>query len=63
MTSSTSTPATARFGPYELDVRSGEVCKFGIRLKLGEQPLRILILLIERPGELVTREELRARLG
>jgi TolB-like protein/DNA-binding winged helix-turn-helix (wHTH) protein len=62
MTSSTSTPAIARFGPYELDVRSGEVRKVGVRLKLGEQPLRILILLIERPGELVTREELRARL-
>jgi TolB-like protein/DNA-binding winged helix-turn-helix (wHTH) protein len=62
MTSSTSTPATARFGPYELDIRSGEVRKFGIRLKLGEQPLRILILLMENPGELVTREELRARL-
>jgi TolB-like protein/DNA-binding winged helix-turn-helix (wHTH) protein len=42
-------------------LRSGEVHKFGVRLKLGEQPLRILILLIERPGELVTREELRAR--
>ena len=60
--SSTSTQAVARFGPYELDVRSGEVHKFGVRLKLGEQPLRILMLLIERPGELVTREELRARL-
>src|SRR5579864_4842231 len=57
-----STHATARFGPYELDVHSGEVRKFGIRLKLGEQPLRILVLLMERPGELVTREELRARL-
>jgi TolB-like protein/DNA-binding winged helix-turn-helix (wHTH) protein len=62
MTPPTSTQATARFGPYELDVRSGEVRKFGIRLKLGEQPLRILILLMERSGELVTREELRARL-
>ena len=58
----TSTQAIARLGPYELDVRSGEVRKFGIRVKLGEQPLRILILLTERAGELVTREELRDRL-
>jgi len=52
----------ARFGPYEVNVHSGEVRKFGTRVKLGEQPLRILILLMERPGELVTREELRTRL-
>jgi TolB-like protein/DNA-binding winged helix-turn-helix (wHTH) protein len=62
MTPPTSAQAIGRFGPYELDVRSGEVRKFGIRVKLGEQPLRILILLTERPGELVTREELRFRL-
>jgi DNA-binding winged helix-turn-helix (wHTH) protein len=62
MTPPTSTQAIARFGPYEIDVRSGEVRKFGVRVKLGEQPLRILILLMERPGELVTREELRDRL-
>ena len=58
----TVTPKTARFGPYEVDVRSGELRKFGTRVKLGEQPLRILILLMERQGELVTREELRAQL-
>jgi cholera toxin transcriptional activator len=52
----------ARFGPYEVDVRSGEVRKFGARVRIGEQPLRILVLLMERPGELVTREELRRRL-
>ncbi len=43
-------------------MRSGEVRKFGTRIKLGEQPLRILVQLIERPGELVTRAELRERL-
>ena len=53
---------TARFGPYEVDVRSGELRKFGIRIRLGEQPLRILLLLMERPGDLVTREDLRSRL-
>ena len=42
--------------------RAGEVRKYGTRIKLGEQPLRILMLLMERPGELVTREELRVRL-
>lgn len=62
MTSPTSSLGTARFGPYEVDVRLGEIRKFGTRLKLGEQPLRILMFLIERPGELVTREELRTRL-
>ena len=62
MTPPTSAQAIGRFGPYELDVRSGEVRKFGIRLNLGEQPLRILILLTEHPGELMTREELRLSL-
>jgi TolB-like protein/DNA-binding winged helix-turn-helix (wHTH) protein len=62
MTPPTSAQTIGRFGPYELDVRFGEVRKLGIRVKLGEQPLRILILLTERPGELVTREELRLRL-
>lgn len=62
MTSSTASQAVARFGPYEVDLRSGELRKFGVRVKLGEQPLQILLLLIERPGELVRREELRANL-
>src|SRR5277367_4861856 len=62
MTPPASAQAIGRFGPYELDVRSGEVRKFGIRVNLGEQPLRILILLTEHPGELMTREELRLRL-
>jgi TolB-like protein/DNA-binding winged helix-turn-helix (wHTH) protein/tetratricopeptide (TPR) repeat protein len=62
MDPSTSAQETARFGPYQLDVGSGEVRKFGTRIRLGEQPLRILVLLIKRPGELVTREELRGQL-
>ena len=62
MTPPTSTPGIARFGPYEVNVRSGELRKFGVRLRLGEQPLQILLLLVERPGELVTREELHALL-
>jgi TolB-like protein/DNA-binding winged helix-turn-helix (wHTH) protein/Tfp pilus assembly protein PilF len=58
----TTSPAVARFGPYEVNTQSGEMRKFGIRIKLGEQPLRILVLLMERQGDLVTREELRSKL-
>ncbi|MFN0168753.1 MAG: winged helix-turn-helix domain-containing protein [Bryobacteraceae bacterium] len=48
-----------RFGVFELDPRAGELRKSGIRLKVAEQPVRILLCLLERPGEIVTREELR----
>src|SRR5580700_9735686 len=51
-----------RFGPFELDVRSGEFRKHGIRLPLREQPVRILLLLLEHPGELVLRSEIRDKL-
>jgi Tol biopolymer transport system component/DNA-binding winged helix-turn-helix (wHTH) protein len=51
-----------RFGNFELDARSGELRKAGARLGLQEQPLQVLILLLARPGQLVTREELRQRL-
>ena len=58
----TATARTAVFGPYTLDVRSGELWKFGTRVKMGEQAFQILCLLLEHPGELVSREELRAEL-
>ena len=51
-----------RFGPYEVDRKNGEVRKYGIKLKLAGQPLEVLLLLIERAGEVVTREELKQRL-
>src|SRR5271165_1703127 len=51
-----------RFGPFELNVRAGELRKHGIRIKLREQPVQILVLLLERPGEVVLREEIRLRL-
>jgi DNA-binding winged helix-turn-helix (wHTH) protein len=51
-----------RFGPFELDVRAGELRKCGTRLRLREQPLRILLLLLEHPGEIVVRGEIRDRL-
>ena len=57
--------ATARvalFAPYALDLRSGELRKFGTKVKMGEQAFQILCLLLERPGEMVTREELREKL-
>src|SRR2546430_6111067 len=55
-------PERVRFGPYEADLRTHELWKHGIRLKLVGQPFEILAMLLARPGELVTREELRARL-
>ena len=54
--------AQFRFGPYELDVADLELRKNGVRLKLQEQPFRVLAALVERPGEVITREELRHRL-
>ena len=51
-----------RFGPYELDVRSGELFKNGTHLKLQPQPIQILAALLEHPGDLVSREDLRHRL-
>ncbi|MBZ5567234.1 MAG: winged helix-turn-helix domain-containing protein [Acidobacteriia bacterium] len=51
-----------RFGIYQADLRSGELRKNGAKLKLQEQPFQVLAMLLERPGEVVTREELRQRL-
>jgi Tol biopolymer transport system component/DNA-binding winged helix-turn-helix (wHTH) protein len=58
----TTTPRTALFGPYTVDLRSGELRKHGTKVKMGEQPFQILLILLRNPGELVTREELRANL-
>ena len=51
-----------RFGPFELDVRAGELRKHGIRLHLRDQAFQLLLLLLERPGEIVVRTEIRDRL-
>ena len=51
-----------RFGPFELSLEGAELRKNGIHLKLQEQPFRILCALLEHPGELVTREQLRQQL-
>jgi TolB-like protein/DNA-binding winged helix-turn-helix (wHTH) protein/Tfp pilus assembly protein PilF len=55
-------PRLLRFGQFELDLRTAEIYREGKRLKLQEQPCQVLALLIERPGELVSREELRKKL-
>src|SRR6202042_3163992 len=51
-----------RFGSFELDPRSGELSSGGVRIPLQDQPFQILKLLTDRPGEVVTREEIRSRL-
>jgi TolB-like protein/DNA-binding winged helix-turn-helix (wHTH) protein/Tfp pilus assembly protein PilF len=56
------TPRVLRFGVFELDRRSGELRKEGLRVRLQEQPLRILEALLDAQGEPVTREALRQRL-
>src|ERR1700691_3468481 len=53
---------TLRFDGYELDVRAGELRKHGVRLRLRGQPLQVLEILLERPGEVVTREEIQPRI-
>jgi Tol biopolymer transport system component/DNA-binding winged helix-turn-helix (wHTH) protein len=54
--------STRRFGVFELDLRSGELRRNGMKVKLQEQPLQVLAQLLERPGEVVTRDDLHCRL-
>ena len=51
-----------RFGVYELDPDGMTLLKHGTRIRLQEQPFRVLLSLIERPGEIVTREQLKERI-
>ena len=51
-----------RFGPFEVSREAGELRKHGIRIKLHEKPLQILLALLEHPGQVVTRKELQERL-
>jgi len=61
--SSPSAPVqVVRFGVFEVNLRSGELRKSGIKIKLHDQPFKILAMLLERPGEVVMREELRQKL-
>ena len=60
-TSARSTPGL-KFGPFELDLRTGELSRDGRKLRLQGQPVRVLSILTSRAGQLVSREELRAEL-
>jgi DNA-binding winged helix-turn-helix (wHTH) protein len=55
-------PRSVRFSTFEVDLQTGELRKAGVKLKLTGQPFQILAILLERPGEVVTREELQKRL-
>src|SRR5215475_2183392 len=55
-------PPVVRFSVFEVDRRSGELRKRGVRVRLRDQAFQVLVCLLERPGEVVTREELQRRL-
>src|SRR6202167_2281726 len=55
-------PGLLRFGVFELDRDAKELRRNGVPMRLQEQPLRVLAALVERPGEIVTREELQERI-
>jgi DNA-binding winged helix-turn-helix (wHTH) protein len=59
---SNSTSRIIRFSSFEVNLHTGELRQRGQKVKLQEQPLQVLAALLERPGELVTREELRGKL-
>jgi TolB-like protein/DNA-binding winged helix-turn-helix (wHTH) protein/Tfp pilus assembly protein PilF len=62
MRASLSSPRRLSFGPFEADLQSGELLKYGNKVRLQAQPFQLLVMLLERPGELVTREQICARL-
>ncbi len=62
MAQSIDSPRLVRFGAFEADVRTGELRKDGVKLKFSGQPFQVLAILLERPGDVVTREELQKRL-
>ncbi len=56
------TARQVRFGTFEVEVQTGELRRSGVRIRLQEQPFKVLLMLLERPGELIAREELKQRL-
>jgi Tol biopolymer transport system component/DNA-binding winged helix-turn-helix (wHTH) protein len=62
VTESTRNATVKQFGVFEIDLQAGELRKSGLKIKLQEQPFQILSLLLEHPGEVITREKLRERL-
>ncbi len=59
MATSAQSPGKLRFDGFEVDLRSGEVWKHGLRVRLQDQPFQVLRVLLERRGEIVTRDELK----
>lgn len=59
---SPSPPSQRRFGPFSFDEASGELCKYGIRMRLQGQPLQLLAAVLRQPGHIVTREEFQQQL-
>ncbi|HEX3372765.1 MAG TPA: winged helix-turn-helix domain-containing protein, partial [Edaphobacter sp.] len=55
-------PKRYRFGVFEADSTTGEPRRKGVRIKLHSQPFQVLVMLLERPGELLTREEISREL-
>jgi len=62
MAASNTSSIIQRFGSFEVDPRSRELCREGIRIRMQDQPLEVLLLLLARKGEVVTRDELKDRL-
>src|SRR5215470_14489664 len=62
MTTATNGNHRVQFGTFEVDLKAGELRRNGYRIRLQEQPFQILTMLLDRPGEVVTREELQGRL-
>jgi DNA-binding winged helix-turn-helix (wHTH) protein len=62
MAETQSRPWFVRFGAFEADVQTGELRKDGVKMKFSGQPFQVLAILLERPGEVVSREELQKRL-
>src|SRR5262252_6389890 len=60
--SAKATSCVIRFGIFEVDLRAGQLRRNGFKVRLQDQPLQVLAMLLERPGEVVTRDELHARL-
>src|SRR3954465_2233879 len=58
----TSARQVVRFGVFEVDLRAGELRKKGVRIRLQEQPLQVLAVLLGQPGDVVTREDLKQKL-
>ena len=63
MQSSPVSPNAIRFGLFEADLSAGELRKRGRKIPLQDQPFKVLALLLQRPGDLVTREELQRALA